>query len=210
MIKHGWSLAGGLMYIKSEQSWPFSLESEKMALHTYIQAYQNNFYFTTSYGKHLFFLRKNHGLVAARFGCFKLTPSPVEALKVNESRGLRAQLKGMSRLSPINAAMVKFQCKVKITPSNFFRVSLHVFPPPLCSLVLGVEHPSSLSWDHSQLHFQNIVFLEILKSGCRQLRTEEPTAVVTFDFISILSGNTPTIEWGQNDLLSAEERWEIN
>lgn len=109
----------------------------------YIQAYQNNFYFTTLYGKHLFFLRKNHGLVAARFGFCKLTPSPVEALKVNESRGLRTQLKGM--LSPINAAMVKFHCKVKITPRNFFRVSLHVFPPPLCSLVLGVEHPSSLS-----------------------------------------------------------------
>lgn len=49
------------------------------------------------------------------------------------------------------------------------------------------------------------MFLQVLKTGLRQPRSEEPTAVLTFDFISILSGSIPTIKGGQNDLLSAEE-----
>lgn len=50
------------------------------------------------------------------------------------------------------------------------------------------------------------MFLQVLKTGLRQPRSEELTAVVTFDFISILSGSIPTIKGGQNDLLSSEER----
>lgn len=154
-----------------------------------IKYFQNKFYFKTSYDINVFFLRKNHGWMA-EIGFCKLTTS-LEALKVNESRGLDSG-KGMLQLSPLNAAIVNFQCLVKITPSNFFSLTA-------CVSSFSVQ-PS-----HSQLHFQNIMFLGVLKSGCRQPRTEEPTAGVTSDFISILSGNHPTIKGGQNDLLSAEE-----
>lgn len=67
-------------------------------------------------------------------GFCKLTTSLIGTLKVNESRGLDSG-KGMALTSPKNATMVKLQCIVKITPSNFFRASLHLFPPSLCSLV---------------------------------------------------------------------------